>query len=164
MAKFCRTQWCQNYNKELSDDQVEFSPDRGVYYCKQCLMEVEMTADTGKRRSTPTSAGIQEEPTILRPIVRPPPAPVQPQEPTRREEAQPCIEIKGTLSFPTLELWYEREKLGEIDVEGDKFLIGRPSTSRDIHPDLDLSHLAEAKHISREHALIYQDEGNYFLK
>jgi pSer/pThr/pTyr-binding forkhead associated (FHA) protein len=63
-----------------------------------------------------------------------------------------------------LELWREGDRLGEVSVKGDEFLIGRPSTNRDIHPDLDLSWIPEAKQISREHALIYQDEGNYFVK
>jgi pSer/pThr/pTyr-binding forkhead associated (FHA) protein len=38
------------------------------------------------------------------------------------------------------------------------------STSKDLYPDLDLSWIIEAKQISRKHALIFQNEGKYFLK
>lgn len=152
MRRICRTQYCQNYNKDLDDDQVGFNPDRNIYYCKNCFLEIELVAEDT----------VQQEIALIRPL---PPKPEKP--PQVPEEKELTIEITGAPSFPVLELWYEGEKQVEQQIIGDNFLIGRPSSKKDIHPDLDLSSYLpekERKEVSRLHARIFQQGGAYFIE
>ena len=142
--------------KDLGDDEEKLDVD-----IERESSEEETDLDFDFTKPTePIFETIDVEETWHQTDIKPDPdIEIQPQEPF-----DDPFGLEGAQTFPRIEVHQGGELRGEYQIKGDVFTIGRYSRRSPELPNLDFMQFVDGKQVSRQHARIVQNGGQYYIQ